>query len=109
MSPNFDRALKDPPKGVQVWTACVEGQQSYEFEDFRVVNGLFMDALYEAADKGVQGIIQKEGQPFPLKQMVERVNARLREELDWPRAHSNKRERMRRKRVERANENARST
>src|SRR5205823_7416656 len=77
-----DLALKNPPKGVQVWTACVEGQQSYEFEDERVSNGLFMDALYEAANKGIEGVIQKHGEPFPLKQMVEMVNARLKEELE---------------------------
>jgi hypothetical protein len=82
MSPKFDLALKNPPRGVQVWTACVEGQQSYEFEDDRISNGLFMDELYKAAEEGVQGVIQKESSPFPLKQMVEKVNARLKEELE---------------------------
>jgi uncharacterized caspase-like protein len=82
MSPKFDLALKNPPKGVQVWTACSEGQQSYEFEDARINNGLFMDALYEAADRGVEGVIQKPNDPFPVKQMVESINKKLKDELE---------------------------
>jgi hypothetical protein len=82
MGAKFDLALKNPPPGVQVWSACTEGQQSYEFEDFRLNNGLFLDALYEAADKGVDGVIQKPNDPFPVKLMVERVNQRLKEELE---------------------------
>ena len=72
MSPKFDLALKNPPPGVQVWAACTEGQQSYEFEDARISNGLFMEALYEAADRGVEGVIQRPNDPFPVKQMVAR-------------------------------------
>jgi uncharacterized caspase-like protein len=82
MSPKFDLALKKPPKGVQVWTACTEGQQSYEFEDARINNGLFMDALYEAADRGVEGVIQKPNDPFPVKQMVAAINKKLKDELE---------------------------
>src|SRR5262249_23766198 len=52
------------------------------FEDYRLNNGLFMDALYEAADHGVDGVIQRPGDPFPLKQLVERVNKRLKDELE---------------------------
>ena len=82
MSPKFDLALKNPPKGVQVWAACTEGQQSYEFEDAKINNGLFMDALYEAADRGVDGIIQKPNDPFPVRQMVENINKKLKDELE---------------------------
>ena len=82
MGAKFDLALKNPPKGVQVWTACTAGQQSYEFEHDRLNNGLFVDALYEAADKGVDGVIQKPNDPFPVKLMVERVNKRLKDELE---------------------------
>jgi Caspase domain len=82
MSPKFDLALKNPPKGVQVWTACIENQQSYEFEDIRLNNGLFLDAFYEAVDHGVQGVIQRPDAPFPLEQMVTSVNQHLKEYLD---------------------------
>src|SRR5262249_54043042 len=74
MSPKFDLALKNPPRGVQVWAACTEGQQSYEFEDFRLNNGVFMEALWEAAGSGVQGVLQKPGDPLPLAQRAARAS-----------------------------------
>ena len=33
MDPKVDAALNAPPDGVQVWSACIAGQQSYELDD----------------------------------------------------------------------------
>jgi hypothetical protein len=45
-------ALKTPPAGVQVWSACVAGQHSYEgfvpLSDDAGSGGLFLNELYEA-------------------------------------------------------------
>jgi hypothetical protein len=53
MGPKLDAALKNPPKGVQVWSACVAGQYSYEGYVFlrpgEVAHaGFFLDEILEA-------------------------------------------------------------
>ncbi len=82
MGEKFDAALKNPPKGVQVWTACVGGQRSYEFDSDPINNGLFMDCLHEAAGKGVEGKFPKPTDSFPLTQLAEMVNKRMQDELE---------------------------
>ncbi len=81
MGEKFDLALQKPPPGVQVWASCTRGQQSYEFEDDKINNGLFMDCFYEAAARGVDGTIQKPDDPFPVGPLVDRVNRRMSDEL----------------------------
>ena len=39
----FDAVLKEPPAGVQVWTACTAGQYSYETDNFPL--GVFLESL----------------------------------------------------------------
>ncbi len=82
MTPKFDLALKNPPPGIQVWTSCTEGQKSYEFEDSRINNSVFLDALYQVADKGLDGVIQKPDDPIPVDQFVDMVNALMKKNLD---------------------------
>jgi hypothetical protein len=52
MGANLDLALKDPPAGIQVWSACVAEQHSYEgflpLSDDAGSGGLFLNVLYEA-------------------------------------------------------------
>jgi len=47
MGAKLDAMLQDPPMGVQVWSACVAEQFSYEFEDGTINNGLFLEALFD--------------------------------------------------------------
>ena len=61
MDPKADDAFGVGPVGVQVWTACVAGQQSYELDD--APEGAFIDRLYTAlapdrGEKGLEGVIQ---------------------------------------------------
>jgi hypothetical protein len=53
MSAVLDAALKNPPTGVQVWSACITGEHSYEgyldLPNGDVARaGFFLDALYSA-------------------------------------------------------------
>ena len=81
MGAKLDAKLKSPPPGIQVWSACVVGQQSYEFENGQINNGVFVDCLFEALARGVEGKIQRPDEPFPLAPLVEKVNARMKAEL----------------------------
>ncbi len=81
MGEKLDAVLKSPPEGVQVWSACVGGQYSYEFDDGETNNGLFLDELYELLAAGLDGVIQKPGDALPLERLVEAVNGRMKEHL----------------------------
>lgn len=81
MTPKLDLALKNPPPGVQVWSSCIEGQQSYEFEDFRINNSVFLDCLYQVADRGVDGAVQMHDDLIPIEKIVEAVNVMMKKEL----------------------------
>jgi hypothetical protein len=53
MGTKLDAALQNPPKGVQVWSACVAGQYSYEGYAFLrpgevAHTGFFLDEMFEA-------------------------------------------------------------
>lgn len=78
----LDAALQQPPAGVQVWSACVAGQHSYEFDYVQQSNGVFVDALTEVLALGSMGSAQKPEEPLPLEQLVERVNQRMKDMLD---------------------------
>jgi hypothetical protein len=75
MGPKLDAALKNPPKGVQVWSACVEKQYSYEgyvmLRPGEVAHaGFFLDELLEAVGaeekKHVRLGIAKPEESLPL-------------------------------------------
>jgi hypothetical protein len=82
MTAKFDQALKNPPAGVQVWSACTEGQFSYEFENARINNSVFLDALYHVADKGIEGMNQKPDDPIHVEKFVDLVNNMMKKDLD---------------------------
>ena len=84
MDPKEDAALKSPPPGVQVWTACIAGQQSYELDDAPM--GLFLDELDTALvtddkGKGLKDKIQHPEDPLPLERLCTLVNAGMKDEL----------------------------
>ena len=72
MGEKLDAALKNPPAGVIVWSACVAGQYSYEADielpDRKLyTNGLFMNALYERIGPSkINPGIQQPDSPLPL-------------------------------------------
>jgi hypothetical protein len=83
MSEKLDAMLKDPPPGLQVWTACVAGQQSYEFDSSangNVNNGLFLDCLQRALMN--EGSVQRPDEPIRLDPLVAKVNGLMKSELD---------------------------
>ena len=80
----FEAVLAKPPAGVQVWSACSAGQQSYATDDSPM--GLFLDLLYESIatnrpGKSLQGVIQKINDPFPLEQLNALINKQMAAEL----------------------------
>lgn len=81
MTEKFAAALKSPPAGVQVWSACGAGQQSVEFEESSL--GLFLDSLRlgltpENGAKGaLDGKIQKYDDLLPLEPLHAFVNERM--------------------------------
>jgi hypothetical protein len=77
MGAKLDAMLKEPPPGVQVWTACVAEQFSYEFEGEKVNNGLFLDCLASVAYDISKGKIQAPTDSLPLERLVEAVNAEM--------------------------------
>ena len=84
MDPKTDAALKAPPEGVQVWSACVAGQQSYELDDAPM--GLFLEELSvglapDRTRKGLEGKIQKPEDPLPLEALCDLVNSYMKEDL----------------------------
>jgi hypothetical protein len=82
MGEKLDAKLKAPPPGVQVWSACVAGQNSYEFANDPFGNGLFLEKLYEVLEKGLEGKIQRPADPLPLAELVEAVNQRMKATLE---------------------------
>jgi hypothetical protein len=82
MTAKIDDALKNPPEGVQVWSACVAEQSSYEFDNAATNDGMFIEALIEIFNKGLGGTIQKPEDAFPLAALETAVNRYLKEELD---------------------------
>ena len=52
-------------------------QQSLEFADFNLDNGVFVEALTRTLETGVEGTIQKPDQLMPIEPLAERVNGRM--------------------------------
>src|SRR5262249_44978462 len=81
LSARFESALKSPPPGVQVWSACSAEQQSYELERGAEM-GLFLSALYNAlsptvAGKGFQGKIQRPSDLIPVEMLTPLINKEM--------------------------------
>jgi hypothetical protein len=79
MDPKFEKAVKEPPPGVQVWAACSAGQQSYETDD--APQGAFLEALYVASQKGIQNRIQSPDDPLPLDYFKDKVDEQMASDL----------------------------
>ena len=82
LPPAVAAALKNPPAGVQVWSACSGGEYSYEFETpvkvegFEVRGGAFLNWLAKALAAGVGGVSHPED-PLPLEPLTELVGVNL--------------------------------
>jgi hypothetical protein len=83
MKPGVEKALKEPPAGVQVLASCSAGQYSYEY-DYAFTDGLnikgsvFLNAFFAALMKGGKGISKPE-EPLPVPQLAEAVIATTRQ------------------------------
>lgn len=81
MAAVFEAALKAPPAGVQVWSACAAEQQSHEFEESSL--GLFLDSVRlgltpEKNQRGpLDGKIPKADDLLPVEALHEFVNERM--------------------------------
>jgi hypothetical protein len=75
----FEAALKNPPSGVQVWSACSRGQRSYATDDKPM--GVFLDSLFTACKEGIANRIQRYEDLLPVEQYCEKVNALMATEL----------------------------
>jgi hypothetical protein len=79
MDAKFEKAVQSPPAGVQVWAACSSGQQSHETDD--APQGTFIEALYDASQKGIQNKIQKPDDPLPVEYFKEKVDEQMASDL----------------------------
>lgn len=79
MGAKLDALLKAPPPGVQVWSACVEKQQSYETDNAPM--GVFLDELESTLRKGLANKIQHPPDALPLEAFVASVNRGVAAEL----------------------------
>jgi hypothetical protein len=78
MAPELDTALQNPPSGVQVLSACVAGQHSYEgpvdLPNREVgLNGYFMNNLFEVVApyrRHLNTGVQKPEDPLPLDILI---------------------------------------
>jgi hypothetical protein len=82
MDEKLDARLQAPPPGVQVWSACVAGQNSYEISTVDLRNGVFAEALQQALLKDLEGSIQRPEQPLPMDRLLTAVNRRMKALLD---------------------------
>src|SRR5205823_6710606 len=72
MGPKLDALLKEPPPGVQVWSACAGGQFSYEYDQATLVDGgVFLSLLVTAFQNGAAG--QKPDDAIPLAFLAQQV------------------------------------
>src|SRR5262249_10759518 len=78
-TPKFDEQLKNPPAGVQVWTACTAGQMSYETDTSQV--GLFIDKLIAVLEKGAQDTPPRPEEPIPVEKLNDLVTTALKDDL----------------------------
>jgi len=80
--------LRNPPAGVQVWSACSEGEYSYEFDDYYefreggrtqgIKGGAFLCMFSVAFMQGLGGKIQTPNDPLPIESLAAKVNEYMR-------------------------------
>jgi hypothetical protein len=80
MGPKLDSLLKDPPAGVQVWSACVRGQHSYEYDqatfDSSLVEGsVFLSLLATSSREG--GRVPKPEDALPVDHLSKQVDSEV--------------------------------
>jgi hypothetical protein len=77
----FAAQLGSPPNGVEVWSACSAGQQSYETDEAPL--GVFLDTLRRAVgtNGALEGTIQKPNDLIPLATLQAYVAQRMFAEL----------------------------
>jgi hypothetical protein len=73
----LDAMLQKPPSGVQVWSSCIKGQKSYEFE----AGSAFMQSLCDAMKEGLGGI-QEQDSGLPMNALLDKVKTKMKELLD---------------------------
>jgi hypothetical protein len=82
MGEKFDALLQKPPPGVQVVTACVAGEYSYEVPptgtlDGQVEGGIMLTQVPDIQLKGgLRGIIQRPEDSIPIQALVNTLTAR---------------------------------
>jgi hypothetical protein len=69
MGKALDAALKNPPAGVQVWSACSAGQFSHEFDG----SSVFLEQLFNNLNPQVLKGIQQPTDPIPVAPLAEAV------------------------------------
>jgi hypothetical protein len=79
MGPKLDALLKEPPKGVQVWSSCIAKQRSFASDDFPM--GVFLESMQKALRQVGKGKIQKTDEALPLERCVGLVNGFMTAEL----------------------------
>jgi hypothetical protein len=80
MGPKLDSLLKDPPAGVQVWSACVGGQYSHEYDqatlDSSLVEGsVFLSLLATSSREG--GRVPKPEDALPVEHLAKQVDSKV--------------------------------
>jgi hypothetical protein len=78
MGAKLEATLKNPPPGVQLWSACSQGEFSYEGaielpDRSLAITGYFINEIFEAVGsfrKKVNTGIQKPEDPFPLEVLM---------------------------------------
>jgi len=82
MGEKFDAMLKTPPPGVQVLTACVAGQHSFEVPptgtlDGQFEGGIMLSQVPDVRQKGgLKGVIQRPEDPIPVAPLANALAAR---------------------------------
>ena len=77
MDPALEAALKNPPEGVQVWSACSAKEHSFEFryqvfEKNEVEGGLFLSQIFNSFAKGAP--TAKPELSLPIAELVAKVD-----------------------------------
>ncbi len=72
----FDNAILHPPPGVQVWSSCIKGQRSIEFEG----GSVFLQALSRVRDGATMTGIDEGKNPLAINdKFVANINAKMKE------------------------------
>lgn len=79
MGEKMDAMLKDPPAGIQVLTACIAGQNSFEVPPTggQFEGGIMFSQVSDIKfNGGLKGVIQRPEDPIPIQQLVNTLGAR---------------------------------